>query len=148
LAVAATDLPGGEGVVLNQDDEREIAMIECEEQRPVTRGRKLKHDFDPPEEYISQRRQDLEEWDGICGCSFGPNSKPGGPWSPEGELQYLLWDHGIWCDVELFRKKDESGSYISARLSGAPKERVLARPIVQRWINDYADKKATKEKQL
>jgi hypothetical protein len=117
--------------VLNEDDEREIAMS-----------------FEPPEEYFSQRRQDLEEWDGICGCSFGPNSKPAGPWSPEGELQYLLWDHGIWCDVELIRKKDESGSYVSARLSGAPKERVLARPIVQRWINDYADKKATKEKQL
>ena len=41
-------------MVLNQDDEGEIAMIECKEQRPVTRGRKLKHDFDPPEEYISQ----------------------------------------------------------------------------------------------
>ena len=62
LALAATDLPRGERVVLNQDDEREIAMIECKEQRPVTRGRKLKHDFDPPEEYISQSDLIYDGW--------------------------------------------------------------------------------------
>jgi hypothetical protein len=103
--------------------------------------------FDPPEEYLSQRRQDLEEWDGTCGCSFGPMAKPSGPYSALDELQYGLWDQGIRCDVTLVEKQDERGAYTSARLVGPYKDKVLARPIVQRWINEYADKKATKGKQ-
>jgi hypothetical protein len=117
-------------VVLNQDDEGATAMS-----------------FEPPEEYFSQRRQDLEEWDGTCGCSFGPNTKPSGPYSAFDELQYGLWDEGIRCEVTLVEKKDEAGSYTSARLVGAYRERVLARPIVQQWINQYAEKTAAKGNQ-
>jgi hypothetical protein len=63
VALAATHLPRGEGVVLNQDDEGTTAMIKCKEQRPTTRGRKLKHDFDPPDEYISQSDLIYDGWE-------------------------------------------------------------------------------------
>jgi hypothetical protein len=131
VALAATHLPGGEGVVLNQDDEGATAMS-----------------FDPPEEYVSQERQDLEEWDGTCGCSFGPNTKPSGPYSALDELQYGLWDEGIRCEVTLVEKKDKAGSYTSARLVGDYRDKLLARPIVQQWINAYAQKHTAQKKQL
>jgi hypothetical protein len=38
-------------------------MIESKDQRPVTRGRKLKWDFDPPEEYISQAALLSDGWE-------------------------------------------------------------------------------------
>ena len=38
-------------------------MIESQDQRPVTRGRKLKWDFDPPEEYISQTALIYDGWE-------------------------------------------------------------------------------------
>jgi hypothetical protein len=103
--------------------------------------------FDPPEEYFSQRRQDREEWDGTCGCCFGPMAKPSGPYSALDELQYGLWDQGIRCEVALVEKQDETGAYTSARLVGPYKDRVLARRIVQQWINHYAEKTAEKGNQ-
>jgi len=139
LAASATYLPHARRVVLNQNDERTVGMTDPN-QRPTTRGRKLKWDFDPPEEYMSQKRQDSEEWDGTCGCSLGPQAKPSRPFSVEDELQYHLWDQQIWCDVQLIKKKDDKGTYTSARLTGPAKEKMLARPIVQQWINKYAEK--------
>ena len=98
-------------------------------------------DFEPPEEYRSQQAQDDEEWDGKIGCSFGPNTKPSGPHSLEGELQYRIWDMGIRCDVTLVEKKDEAGeSYLSARLTGPLAEKLFARPVAQAWINQLFQK--------
>jgi len=106
-----------------------------------TRGRKKRLDFDPPEEYRSQQTQDEEEWDGNIGCSFGPHAKPSGAYSLEDELQYRLWDMGIRCEVRLVKKKDEAGSdHVSARLEGALAERLMARPVVQEWINNLWEK--------
>ncbi len=38
-------------------------MIDAKDQRPTTRGRKLKWDFDPPEEYISQTALIYDGWE-------------------------------------------------------------------------------------
>lgn len=38
-------------------------MIESRNKRPTTRGRKLKWDFDPPEEYISQTALIYDGWE-------------------------------------------------------------------------------------
>lgn len=107
----------------------------------TTRGRKRCMDFNPPEEYRSQQLQDEEEWDGSIGCSFGPHSKPSRPHSLEDELQYLVWDLGIRCDVSLIEKTNAAGkTYISAQLNGPLAEKLLARPVAQKWINDLFEK--------
>jgi hypothetical protein len=41
----------------------EPEMIDSKDQRPTTRGRKLKWDFDPPEEYISQTALIYDGWE-------------------------------------------------------------------------------------
>lgn len=69
-------------------------MIDCQEQRPVTRGRKLRWDFRPPEEYMSQAQQDR------CEPAGGLQKRPQTlPQTPEDELQWILWQVGLRVDV-------------------------------------------------
>jgi hypothetical protein len=63
VAASVADLQSAGRVVPDEDEEGAVGMIECKEQRPTTRGRKLKHDFDPPEEYISQSDLIYDGWE-------------------------------------------------------------------------------------
>ena len=94
-------------------------------------NRRCTWDFLPPEEYMSQAWQDAHEPAG--GLQKLPQQKP---FSLCDEVQFAIWDAGIRCDVELIRKEEKGSSFLSARLHGPLSERLLAKPIAQKWVND------------
>jgi hypothetical protein len=83
----------------------------------------------PPSEYRSQRQQDRYE---PAGGLQLPSTRPQ---TLESEWQHKLWDEGIRCDVILKERRDNDKIVTRIKLCGPLRERLLARPLIDRWIN-------------
>ena len=55
-------------------------------------------------------------------------------------VEQKLKSQGVVCSVLIVVKEKDGQPYPSARLFGAEDQILLARPIVQPWINEYAEK--------
>ena len=87
---------------------------------------------------VSESALAMFDGQGICiDCSAWVAIEPDPRVIP---VQQKLKSQGVACSVLIVVKEKDGQIYPSARLFGAEDQMLLARPIVQPWINKYAEK--------